>query len=259
VTNEYIATLSARRPKCAAELERVTSARGGRTYKLPGHDEIALPSVTTVLGKVWPKPALMNWFAKRGREAMAEYLGEYMGEPITPGLLENAVAEAKMRPRADAQDAANLGSEAHVLIERQLKGEVIHVPVALRSVIEAFNSWLGGQELELVDSEVAVYTATPGASYAGTIDALFERPDKTLVLVDFKTSKAVYPDHLVQLAAYASAVRWMSAGPRSITSQVIRLGKEQPEFEVVSIVDEHHALARWKATLAMYNALEAKS
>ena len=259
MTSEYIATLSARRPKCAAELERVTSARGGRTYKLPGRDEIALPSVTTVLGKVMPKPALVNWFAKRGREAMAEYLSEYVGDPVTIGLLENAVAEAKMRPRADAQDAANLGSEAHVLIERQLKGDSTHVPVALRSVIDAFNTWLSGQDLKLLDSEVAVYTATPGASYAGTIDALFERPDKTLVLVDFKTSKAIYPEHLVQLAAYAHAIRWMSDGPRSITSQVIRLGKEKPEFEIASIVDEHQALTRWKTALALYIALEDRS
>ena len=51
------------------EIERVTGR--SRYYLVDGQK---LPSVTTILSAVYPKPALYNWYAKRGREAVAEYL-----------------------------------------------------------------------------------------------------------------------------------------------------------------------------------------
>ena len=88
------------------------------------------PSITTGLGKGIPKPALNNWFAKRGRESMKEYLEGHIGEPIHTSLLDEAVAEAKTRPKADADEAAALGSQAHDLINRVLLGEDPPVPDA---------------------------------------------------------------------------------------------------------------------------------
>jgi len=232
-----------------SEIERVTK-RTRRHYVVRGKE---LPSVTTVL-KVWPKPALYNWYAKRGREAMAEYLSDYLGEPISPGLLEDAVAAAKIAPRRDAQEAADLGTMAHSIISMELAGQEVTVPPELDSVMRSFHDWQRDEHLTLVDSETAVYADR----YAGTIDALFKRDNGAFLLVDFKTSKKIYsPEYDVQVFGYVDAISASLAGSVHIDGQIIRLGKEEPEFEVLEINNRKDRLGRlWRSALAFHAALE---
>ena len=232
------------------EIERVT---GRSRYYLV--DEKKLPSVTSVLSKVYPKPALYGWYAKRGREAVAEYLGDYISEPISYGLLENAVAEAKLKPAQEAKEAADLGSLAHELISEELQGNVLPVPVVLEPVMDSFHRWQDTEKLTLVDTEVAIF----GEGYAGTIDALYTRPNGSYLLVDFKTSKAIYDDHYIQAWAYMDAIFSSTDGHINpgliMDAQIIRLGKEVPEWEVVD-VDGHREKPIWDAALAFYHALK---
>ena len=251
-------------------LNRETN-RGRRVYYLPPSRD-PMPSVTTIIGKVFPKPALTNWFAKRGREAMSEYLTDYTGEPITAGLLENAVAEAKLRPKTEASDAANLGSSAHDLIARELEGKTVFVPGQLQDVMQGFRDWWESQSLTLIDSEKAVYCKVRGHTWAGTIDALFQRPDRSYLLVDFKTSKAIYPEYNVQLAAYKMCLTRAASilgshynvgnPPICVDTQVIRLGKEKPEWEASEIPDakESERLEElWLSAVDFYSRLEGAS
>lgn len=241
------------------EIERVTGR--SRYYLVDGKK---LPSVTSVLSKVYPKPALYNWYAKRGREAVAEYLGDYISEPISYGLLENAVAEAKLKPTKEAQEAADLGSLAHELISEELQGNVLPVPVVLEPVMDSFHRWEDTGQLTLVDTEVAIFVAHKidrfsGEGYAGTIDALYTRPNGSYLLVDFKTSKAIYDDHYIQAWAYMDAIFSSTDGHINpgliMDAQIIRLGKEVPEWEVVE-VDGHREQPIWDAALAFYHALK---
>ena len=242
-----------------SHVHRVTE-RNQRWYEIDVEGVLyKLPSVTTVLGKVWPKPALVNWFAKRGREAMAEYLRDYTGEPITEGLLQEAVDEAKLAPKRDSDKAADLGTAAHELIAEKLQGRIHPVPADLRHVMDAFDQWYETEELELLEAECAVYS--PAQLYAGTIDALFKRKNSSdLLLVDFKTSKAVYPEMHIQLSAYSEALTQMASRAKydvpDITTQVIRLGKEKPEFEVDQTPHDRNVLMQWHAGLDFYNTLE---
>ena len=229
-------------------IARVTK-RTRRYYLVDGKES---PSVTTVLGTIIPKPALNNWFAKRGRESMKEYLEGHIGEPIHTSLLDEAVAEAKTRPKADADEAANLGSQAHDLINRFLLGEDPSIPDELEVVMAAFHEWYSSEHLTLVDSEVAVY----GDGYAGTIDALFERDNSRLLLIDWKTSNGVYQEHKVQVAQYARSMAPYTGSP--IDAMIVRLGKQELSFEVVEIEPgEYESLYRiWDAAFELYNALE---
>jgi hypothetical protein len=232
------------------EIERVT---GRSRYYLV--DEKKLPSVTTILSAVYPKPALYNWYAKRGREAVAEYLGDYISEPISYGLLENAVAEAKLKPAKEAQEAADLGSLAHELISEELQGNVLPVPVVLEPVMDSFHRWQDTEKLTLVDTEVAIF----GEGYAGTIDALYTRPDGSYLLAEIKTSKRIYDDHPLQAWAYMDAIFCSTndhINPNLIMdAHIIRLGKEVPEWEVV-YVDGKRQKPIWDAALAFYHALK---
>jgi len=253
LTTERIPLNSLQRSWELTHIDRVTK-RKARHYVVNGKE---MPSVTTVLGRVWPKPALYNWYAKRGREAMAEYLGEHLGEPIGHGILENAVAEAKLRPKTDAQKAADLGSAAHDLISRELKGETVVVPPELEAVMEAYHKWYAEEDLELLDTETAIYSEQPLA-HAGTIDALFKRPNGSYLLVDFKTSKAIYDEAEVQVHAYREAIMNSLSEDCHMDGQVIRLGKEVPDFEVKVIDDYKCRLTNlWQTALGFYHALEA--
>jgi hypothetical protein len=234
-------------------INRVTE-RKARHYVVNGKK---MPSVTTVLGRTWPKPALYNWYAKRGREAMAEYLARHMGEMIEPGILDSAVAEAKLRPKTDAREAADLGSAAHDLISQELKGEAIVVPAELKAVMEAYHKWYEREDLELLDTETAVYSVEP-RPHAGTIDALFKRKDGSYLLVDFKTSKAIYDEYEVQVHAYREALMASLPGNCHMDGQVIRLGKELPDFEIREVCDYNYRLTNlWHTALHFYYALEA--
>ena len=236
-------------------IERVTK-RTRRHYVVDPASR-PCPSITTVLGKVIPKPALMGWYQKRSREAMRDYLAGHIGEPIHAPLLDKAVAEAKIRPKSDADEAAALGTQAHDLINRVLLGEDPPVPDALEVVMATFHEWFDSHHLNLVDSEVAVYGYDKkGYGYAGTIDALFERGDR-LLLVDWKTSNAVYEEHKIQVAQYARAMAPYTGSP--IDAMIVRLGKDEVGFEVVEIEPgEYESLYRiWDAAFDLYNALES--
>jgi ATP-dependent exoDNAse (exonuclease V) beta subunit len=228
-------------------ITRVTGR--SRYYEVDG---LRYPSVTSVLGKVYPKPALYNWFAKRGREAMRDYLVEHIGEPISDGLLEEAVAEAKIRPAKDASEAADLGSQAHDLISAELLGQTLPVPPALEAVMDSFHSWRSDERLTLVDSETAVV----GDGYAGTIDALWQREDGSYLLVDWKTSKGLYQDHSVQVATYARLLR-QHTNVR-VDAALVRLGKEEAEWEVLEVeADQCESLDNlWDAAFGFYMALK---
>ena len=94
-----------------------------------------------------------------------------------------------------------------------------------------------------------------GYGYAGTIDALFERGDR-LLLVDWKTSNRIYLEHKTQILQYARAMAPYSGSP--IDAMIVRLGKDEVGFEVVEIEPgEYESLYRiWDAAFELYNALE---
>ena len=228
----------------------VTRVTGrSRYYQWDGH---RYPSVTSVLGKVYPKPALYNWFAKRGREAMRDHLVAHLGEPISEGLLDDAVAEAKLRPSKDASEAADLGSQAHDLISAELLGQTLPVPPALEAVMDSFHAWRSDERLTLIDTETAVV----GDGYAGTIDALWQREDGSYLLVDWKTSNGLYQDHSVQVATYARLLRQHT--DVRVDATLVRLGKERPEWEVLEVeADQCASLDNlWDTAFGFYVALK---
>jgi len=224
-----------------------------RHYEIDG---LELPSVTTVLGKAWPKPALNNWYAKRGRESMREYLVEYIGKPVSHGLLESAVEEAKIAPNRERDEAAMIGSRAHNLIHEELLGEGIVVPRDLKIVMDAWTRWKKSQNLLPIESEVAVFNG----QYAGTIDGLFRSPDGRYVLLEIKTSNGLYQDHFVQACAYARILKDNMTMGENIDVHIIRLGKDTPEFQSVILTNEEvkDCNRQWDAAYDLYLALKLK-
>ena len=80
-------------------LLQITGPRGGlRAYQKPGSND-PLWSVTTIIDRAVAKPALLHWYNKQGREAVAEKLTPSIGKELTAEMLEQALKAAADRPR----------------------------------------------------------------------------------------------------------------------------------------------------------------
>jgi len=137
----------------------------------------AVPSVTTVLSAVWPRPGLQAWKEKNLLRAVAE---------VPP---ETEDWERRVREAANLAitAAADRGRELH---ERLQRGEFEDVP-GLRDIYLDYkiDPQFGQREHTLV-----------GRFYGGTIDLLTES-----FIVDYKTTSGemtVYEDWFLQLAGY---------------------------------------------------------
>ena len=209
-------------------LFQITGPRGGmRCYQRPGSLS-PLWSVTTILGQIVAKPALMNWYNKMGREAVAEHLTSVVGQTLTPEILELALREAGSRPEKSKQEAANLGIKAHELISTYINKRIeedsssyVDVPDELNSVWDAFMEWERESDIKkYLKTEFACFSTS--YKYAGSIDAL----------------------------AQTSSGKFMVIEP-----WVIRLGKEDAQFEAKQVTDPLLALNSFLNGIEMWYGL----
>ncbi|MDJ0461998.1 hypothetical protein [Streptomyces sp. H27-C3] len=214
-----------------------TIQRGGsRFYVHPDRPEIKHPGVTSVVAML-PKPFLMFWAAKMTAELAVDSL------PFVAQMAERdrqgAVDYLKGASRRYTKVRADVGSEAHDLFERMIRGEFIgHVHPDLEAYRENFAAFLAAVNPELVRAEDVAWSDEHG--YAGSFDAVLRvwldedgnpTPDRSgvphLLMVDWKTSKDTYPDVALQMSAYANAERIISADGSS---------EPMPEFDGAAVL-----------------------
>ena len=174
---------------------------GERFYETPYGN---IPSVTTILslydgGK---SGALMGWSVK----VMAEYL-QTLADKDGNILIKKEEAfelfkKAKARHKQLKEEAADLGSEAHNLIEVYIKGQSVEGLLAanllLAKPFNAFKTWQATHNFEFIASERQVCSYL---LFGGTLDAIAKKDGK-LWVIDFKTSNRINEDYLWQIAAY---------------------------------------------------------
>jgi hypothetical protein len=163
------------------------------------------PSVTTVL-EVLSKPALVYW---KGQEVARAILRDPVAfhNEVRNGD-EYAIKWAMQKSDEQRDKAARLGSSIHLLAdmvsrpsEKAVDGfQVSDEEKPYLEAWRAFTAFLEAQGASIVSSEHAVW----GEGYAGTYD-LIVKMDDVLWMVDIKTSKGIYPEYALQLAAYGHA------------------------------------------------------
>lgn len=219
----------------------------GRHYRHPVTGDL-LPSVTNVIGSVLAKPALPRWAAKVVAEqavAMRESLPN-----LDPA---EAVDLLKGAPWRSSGRAANRGTTIHAYLEARLHGlepEVLEgEALKYRKAAEA---WLDEWQPEVLATELTVFAP----DYAGTGD-LWCRVDGELRIVDFKTSKAIYPEAALQLAALWGATvtvdgapphSW-DTGPQSLWA--VRIGERS--FSAKKVEGPEHCLDAFRALLQAWH------
>jgi hypothetical protein len=221
------------------------------------------PTVTTILGVI-NKPALVNWASYGARDATmraarAVYDDVHAAGVLIPGTsFEYALAQrmGKRPAHLESSDTAlEIGSLVHARIEAEMRCEigravpVPEVPTQLPggnehpawSSYQAYLAWRTAHAVRPVAMELPVQSARHG--YGGTADLVAE-VDGVLTVADFKTSKAVYPEYRLQIAAYREA--YLEEHPHGAVAEglILRFPKDPTDtFEAVPVpFAQHQAL-----------------
>jgi hypothetical protein len=207
----------------------------GRHYRTA--DDELVPSVTNIIG-ILDKPALSRWAAK-----MVAERAMHMKHSLA-NMSDNEVVDVlKGAPWSKSSRAADRGTDIHAYLEARLNGlEPEELSDDAEPYKAAADDWFDyiGASLEDVRTEVTLFHPM----YAGTTD-LIARQDGRWVILDFKTSKAVYDEAALQLSALAGCytdaagepVPWrdksgfMSKTPRLV---VVRIGEDGWEEKEVA-------------------------
>lgn len=189
-----------------------------------------VPSVTEILGAK-SKPWLEAWRTKWG--ILAER--------------KTACANA-------------IGTAFHSGAERLSRGEDVVRPSNRRlgKMLERIDAWFVSEGFKLVEAELHVISRKHW--YHGTFDAIgtLKRFGSAIVLIDYKTSSAIYPDMAEQLAAYAEAL-YEDVGTRVKIGLIVHVSKDKPHHKIT--VKEYklgkRLLNKFLKKLRQYNEAKA--
>ncbi len=149
-----------------------------------------LPSVTTIL-KIIDKPALMNWAAKQAAKAVLMDPEKY-STPEKAAAAIYDISESATTRGGDAHKVAEVYADAYIA------GKTDEF-VSDNPYFPAIKAFFDTMRPEVLHKEVRLVNLEQG--YAGTADLIARIGQKTFV-VDYKTSKAVYPEYRLQVEAY---------------------------------------------------------
>jgi hypothetical protein len=160
-----------------------------------------LPGVTTVINELgWNKNMLIAWSR---REALAE--------------------------------SAKPGTLTHSFIEGHIKGEKVDTSDFTENQIElaknsyfAFIEWEKAMKPKYLGTEIQLVSEK--YRFGGTADMIGEIGGE-LVLADWKTSKGIYPEMTIQIAAYKIAYEEMNPGKKVHHGGILRLDRETSAYD----------------------------
>jgi hypothetical protein len=174
-----------------------------------------LPGVTTILGRFKESGGLINWAWQQGRDGK-----DY-------------------RETRDA--AADAGTCVHAMVDHDIHGLTfdpsVYKPDAISQAMPAFESyvrWKRQTNLKPAATELSLMSRL--YRYGGTLDSLLIQGE--LSIGDWKSSRSVYLDYLLQLAAYGHL--WNENFPETpITGGYHLLRFNKPQHPDDPIAFEH--------------------
>ena len=184
-----------------------------------------LLSVTAATGVIDKSAPLMYWAVNLSRD--------FLLDKIKNGVITNQlIEEASKQHRIFKKKAANIGTQIHEWVSAWILGKKPPMPKNEKVVngITAFLKFQKEKKVKLIESERLVYSKK--YKFAGTLDAIGELGNK-LLLIDFKSSKAIYDEMILQTSGYQIA--YEEEIKKIDGRMILKFGKEDGEFEVRTI------------------------
>ena len=223
------------------------------TYDIDGKK---LASVTTVIGDCsdksdaltkWAANMVVEWIKKNCRLSPFGHCGDRYLSGDDWLVSEDNLNEARTHFRDVSQEALDIGSAVHDAIHQWFKtGKEPFKPSD--QVLSGFLAFLEWADEHKVKHDKVEFTVTDFKYSAGTLDFVGWIDDKYTV-VDFKSSKAIYPEYRYQIAAYRYMYNLDINNPTVHNSGILRLDKETgfPEYKDYS--------KKYDEDLAVYQAM----
>lgn len=236
--------------------QRPTGYRAYHYVRADGSDRIRFPSVTTVLGDVMPKHALMAWYEECGAEAAVHLERVGLLQGVSADRAIDVVREKGMGGKATAKKAAGRGTTVHAILETYLETDYFpnpaSLPEELRGYVRGLASWLVKANPQPLVTERLV--CHPGYGYAGRFDARV-RVYGADTLLDLKTNRRcmVYPEACLQLAAYHEADVECGAAPPE-RHLLVAVG---PDGSYAEARNPASSVDAWHKALALYYSLRS--
>ena len=213
----------------------VTNAavRPHQRYRLANGSPV--PGVTTVLGII-NKPALASWANRLGLQGTNST--EYVNDLAASGTLAHSLIESSL-----TGITAMIGDYSPEQIRRA------------QNALASFQTWARDKRLETRQTELSLVSEAHG--YGGTLD-WYGTVNGLPTLIDFKTSAAIYDDHLYQLAAYHQLL--IEDGHEVSEARVLRLSRDEDAEFSEKVIPASGLAPYWqvcKAALALHRAIAA--
>ena len=132
--------------------------------------------------------------------------------------------------REEKKKAGDIGTDLHNLAEEYIKGNEPFVskdPV-VHHCFQQFLEWWNNYDCEVIWTE-KTYT-NKKLNCGGCPDLLVKKDDK-YILIDFKTSKNMYGDHLIQLGAYSELIK-LEDGIEIDEAIIVRFPKDDDQTQI---------------------------
>jgi CRISPR/Cas system-associated exonuclease Cas4 (RecB family) len=212
------------------------------------------------------KPALVPWALKVGANWLEKnfFFDEDSSSKKTKVYksrmaLEPLIKGMKSAYRGKSHDAINIGNITHEWVEAAINwklegGNIPKMPKQEEAVnaIDAFKDWVSQNVVEWKSSEEKLFNRK--YRYAGTVDARAIINGEYCV-IDWKTSKAVYPEYHLQVAAYAKAVEDIHGIPVDAT-YILRCDKATGRFEAVRSTAIEQNFQAFLAALTLHRRMK---
>ena len=155
---------------------------------------------------------------------------------------------------------AVIGTCAHYLVECDLTGEVPDLsefsPEVIDKAENALISWYEWQKNHTVEPLIIEgQMVSERYRFGGTID-LYGIVDGVATLLDFKTSKAIYPEHRIQVAGGYSLLLDENGYEHDVV-RILRIGRDESEgFEDHTITNVEACRRAFLAARDLYESLK---
>jgi len=211
----------------------------GRPKQYRTEDGKRLPSVTTITNRFKDSGGLIHW--------------------------ANEVGLAGMTTDEARAKALNTGSLVHRIIEADIHGDA-RPPVpdellpGVVSAIGAWTKWLRSYEVRVEATELPLQSKTH--MFAGTLDLVIRDAEDRLAIGDIKAANGIYPEYLMQIAAYG--LLWDENEEEKITGgfHLLRFSKEDGDFThhfFPELADAKKAFLLLRAAYEMDKALKRRA